>query len=73
MALEEMLHYIANPLFLWEMITGLAALGSALSHIKMKIPASLDMSPTHIEELSSRFEGYKSVRLKMVQMPTEGV
>lgn len=29
-------YYIANPVFLWEMITGLAALWSALSHTKWK-------------------------------------
>ncbi len=40
---------------------------------KMEISASLDMSTTHIEEHHSGFKGYKSVRLKMVQIPIEGV
>lgn len=40
---------------------------------KMEISASLDVSPTHIEERHSGFKGRKSVRLKMVWIPSEGV
>lgn len=57
-----------NLLFLWEMITGLAALKSALSYAEWKSQHLSMYWGTH-----SGFKGCKSVRLKVLLIPAEVV
>lgn len=71
-ALKEMLPYSKPTVSLGDDYR-LGCIVKCIKRHKMKISASPDVSPAHIEEHHAKFKGYKSVRLKMVRIPSEGV